>query len=182
MRQDDGTEAGLSLGVEMNSGAQPSSRGQRSATRLAAVQALYQIDVAKVPAEEALREFKDKRWSKVDRELDLPDPDSQLLDNLVQGVSSQCVALDIALEAALSGGHSIDRLEVLLRAVLRAGAYELKAVSAVPSKVVINEYVDLAHAFFAGKEPALVNAVLDRIAHQFRPAEKTSDPSIANGR
>lgn len=182
MRQDDGAETGISLGAEMNGDGHHSSRGQRSATRLAAVQALYQIDVADAPAVEVLREFRDKRWSKADQELELPDPDNQMLDDLVLGVSSQKLAVDTALEAALAGGHSVDRLEILLRAVLRAGAYELTAVSAVPPKVVINEYVDLAHAFFAGKEPAFVNAVLDRLAHNIRPAEEPPDPSRADGR
>lgn len=165
----------------MNGGAHSSLHGQRSATRLAAVQALYQIDVADASPEEVLREFKDRRWSKADNALELPECDNQMLDDLVLGVSGQRLAVDRALEAALSGGHTVDRLEVLLRAVLRAGAYELKAASAVPSKVVINEYVDLAHAFFAGKEPALVNAVLDRLAHNFRPAKEASFISGADG-
>ena len=156
----------------MNTSAAASSRGQRSATRLAAVQALYQIDVADVPPEEALRAFKDERWSRADPDVELPVPDEQMLENLVLGVSGQQSSVDAALDAALDDGHSIERLEVLLRAVLRAGAYELMPLSAVPPKVVINEYVDLAHAFFAGKEPALVNAVLDRLAHGFQIAEQ----------
>lgn len=165
----------------MNSGARSSLHARNSATRLAAVQALYQIDVADAGPEEVLREFKDKRWSKADRELKLPDPNNRMLDDLVLGVSDQRLAVDVALDAALTGGHTIDRLEILLRAVLRAGAYELKATPAVPSKVVINEYVDLAHAFFAGKEPALVNAVLDRIAHECRPAEESPSAKGADG-
>ena len=164
----------------MNAGAPDSTRGQRSATRLAAVQALYQIDVANALPEEVLQGFKDKRWSRADPGLELPDPDNQMLDDLVLGVSDQRPAVDMALDAALAGGHTVERLEVLLRAVLRAGAYELKSITAVPSKVVINEYVDLAHAFFAGKEPALVNAVLDRLAHSFRPSEEA--PDKADGR
>jgi len=156
----------------MSSGARPPLHGQNSAARLAAVQALYQIDVADAGPEEVLREFKNKRWSKADRELKVPDPNNRMLDDLVLGVSDQRLAVDAAVDAALTGEHTIDRLEILLRAVLRAGAYELKAVSAVPPKVIINEYVDIAHAFFAGKEPALVNAVLDRLSHEFRPAEE----------
>ena len=166
----------------MSTDIHPSSRGRRSATRLAAVQALYQIDVADARPEQVLREFKDRIWSKTDRELELPDPDNQMLDNLVLGVSVQRRAVDTALQAALSGNYSVDRLEVLLRALLRAGAFELKTVSSVPAKVVINEYVDLSHAFFAGKEPALVNAVLDRLAQNFRPAEKWPDPNGADKR
>ncbi len=164
----------------MTSRSPASFRGRRSATRLAAVQALYQIDVANAPPEEVLRGFKDRRWCSSDPGLELPDPDNQMLDDLVLGVSDQRSAMDMALNAALAEGHTVERLEILLRAVLRAGAYELKCVTAVPSKVVINEYVDLAHAFFAGKEPALVNAVLDHLAHNFRPAEGA--PDNADGR
>ncbi len=159
----------------MNGTALDSSRGQRSAARLAAVQALYQIDVADTLPEEALRGFKSKRWSKADPGLELPELDNRLLDDLVLGVTGQCLALDMALDAALAGGRRVERLEILLRAILRAGAYELKAIPSVPSKVVINEYVDLAHAFFAGKEPALINAVLDRLAHSLRPMNETLD-------
>lgn len=164
----------------MNNGGRAFSRGQRSATRLAAVQALYQIDVADALPEEVLRSFKDKRWSKANPGLELPDPDNHMLDDLVLGVSSERSVLDMALDAALAERHTVERLEILLRAVLRAGAYELRSVADVPSVVVINEYVDLTHAFFAGKEPALVNAVLDQLAHDFRSAEES--PDSADGR
>ena len=175
MPEDDGIEANVLADADMNANAAAPSRGQRSATRLAAVQALYQIDVADASPEEVLQGFKGESWSKADPDLELPAPDEQLLEDLVMGVFGQQPSVDAALDAALDVGHSIERLEVLLRAVLRAGAYELKPLSSVPSKVVINEYVDLAHAFFAGKEPALVNAVLDRLAHSLGPADKTQD-------
>jgi N utilization substance protein B len=71
----------------------------------------------------------------------------------------------------LAPDWSLPRLEVVLRAVMRAGAYELLARLEVPARVVLNEYVDIAHAFFAGKEPKLVNGVLDRIGHRLRPGE-----------
>ena len=170
MPKDDGIEASIFADAEMNgNAAEPLSRGKRSAARLAAVQALYQIDVADASPEEVLRAFKDEALVE-SRSPDFRASRSRQPDCLKTwcwafSVSSlQSVA---ALEAALSDvGHSVDRLEVLLRALLRAGAYELNPMSAVPSKVVINEYVDLAHAFFAGKEPALVNAVLDRLGLQ----------------
>ena len=73
-----------------------------------------------------------------------------------------------AIEEALTGGWTLPRLEILLRVILRAGAYELCCQPDVPAKVVINEYVEIAHAFFAGKEPGLVNAVLDRLASRLR--------------
>jgi N utilization substance protein B len=161
----------------MNSVPPSALREQSSATRLAAVQALYQIDITGAGPEEVLREFWNNRWSNADRRVELPLPNSRMLEDLVLGVSDQRSAMDTALQRALAGGHRVDRLEILLRAVLRAGAYELKAVATVPSNVVINEYVDLAHAFFAGKEPALVNAVLDRLAGEFRPTKRSGGAS-----
>lgn len=166
----------------MTGDARVALREQRSATRLAVVQALYEIDVADARPEEVLRGFKEKLWSNAHAELKLVDPNNQMLDDLVLGVSGQRLAMDAAVEGVLDAGHTMDRLEVLLRALLRAGAYELKAVPTVPSKVVINEYVDLAHAFFAGKEAALVNAVLDRLVSEFRPTENSQGAKSANGR
>lgn len=181
MLADDGDKGSVSQGSKMSNTGGFSPGERRNATRLAAVQALYQIDVADAQPEDVLPAFKDRRWSNADQRLELPDLNNKLLDDLVLGVSNQRSAVDTALNGALSGRHSVDRLEILLRAVLRAGAYELKADLTVPSKVVINEYVDVAHAFFAGKEPALVNAVLDRLARKFRPTELSKSANGADG-
>ena len=84
------------------------------------------------------------------------------------GVVANRSEIDVAIDDALTSGWTLSRLEILLQAILRAGAYELCAQPDVPTKVIINEYLEIAHAFFAGKEPSLVNAVLDCLASRFR--------------
>ena len=147
---------------------------QRSATRLAAVQALYEVELSGASADPVLGEFANKRWTDADSSGDLLAPDGELLGRMVHGVCDRRSELDAAIEAALTGAWTMDRLEILLRSILRAGAYELAALWEVPTKAAINEYVDVAHAFFPGKEPALVNAVLDRLARTLRPDERTT--------
>ncbi len=93
-----------------------------------------------------------------------PAVDMTFLRQLVEGVSARRETLDVTIDAHLSPTWPPDRLEALLRAILRVGVYELGAFPKLPVKITINEYVDLAHSFFAGREPALVNAVLDGIA------------------
>lgn len=158
--------------------------GKRSAARLAAAQALYEIDITAAPPDPVLIEFMAKRWT-VDPETGerlveggkkgkgaaLVEPDAALLGELVRGVVARQAELDSRIGPALSGEWTVERLEVLLRSILRAGAFELMAKPDVPAPVVISEYVDVAHAFFAGNEPALVNAVLDRLARTLRPGE-----------
>jgi N utilization substance protein B len=158
--------------------------GRRSAARLAAVQALYEIDITAAPPDPVLLEFMAKRWTvnpetgerlagaaKEGRGPVLMEPDAALLGELVRGVTTRLPELDARIGPALSGEWTVERLEVLLRSILRAGAFELMAKPDVPAPVVISEYVDVAHAFFAGNEPALVNAVLDRLARTLRPGE-----------
>jgi N utilization substance protein B len=99
--------------------------------------------------------------------------DPGFLRALVSGVIEQRDVIDAAIEEALAHGWTMPRLEILLQAILRVGAYELRAMPDVPAKVVINEHLEIAHAFFSGKEPSLVNAVLDRLAVQFRGAANT---------
>lgn len=142
-------------------------RGRRSATRLAAIQALYAIEVSGGDVDRVIVDFIERRWAP-------PDPDSNgvpeaaFLRMLVEGVAARRVELDPDIDRALAHGWTLPRLEILLQAILRAGAYELSNLLDVPRNVVINEYVDIAHAFFSGKEPGLVNAVLDRLAIRFR--------------
>lgn len=147
---------------------------RRSAARLAAVQALYEMDMVGAPADAVLAEFMAKRWrtsAGEDRGQAMAEPDDALLSDLVNGVSSRAAELDGVIAPVLSSGLTLDRLETLLRVVLRAGAYELKTKPEVPAAVVINEYVEVANAFFDGKEAALVNGVLDRLARELRAGE-----------
>ena len=98
-------------------------------------------------------------------------PDQDLLKELVAGVSSDLENVDRYLKMALNHPHTVESLETLLRAVLRAAAYEMAKRPQVPAVVVIKEYVDVADAFFDGREPALVNGFLDHLGRELRPAE-----------
>ncbi len=140
---------------------------KRSRARLAAVQALYQLDLSDVPAETVIAELRERGHD----EEGLGDADDALFTDIVNGVVANRDKLDGLLVEMLAPDWNVPRLEVVLRAVLRAGAYELLARLEVPARVVLNEYVDIAHAFFAGKEPKLVNGVLDRIGRRLRPGE-----------
>jgi len=146
---------------------------RRSAARLAAVQALYEMDMVGAPADAVLAEFMAKRWRLGAGEAEdvMAEPDAGWLADLVNGVSAGAEELDNAIAPALSPDLAIGRLETLLRVLLRAGAYELTAKPDVPAAAVIDEYVEVANAFFDGKEAALVNGVLDRLARQVRAGE-----------
>jgi transcription antitermination protein NusB len=145
---------------------------RRSATRLAAVQALYEIEVSGAAVDPVLGEFIGKRWADAGGSNNLLAPDGDQLGQLVRGVFGRRSELDAVIEPTLTGAWAMGRLEILVRAILRAGAYELTAFKEVPAKAAINEYVDVAHAFYPGKEPAMVNAVLDRLARTLRPNER----------
>jgi transcription antitermination protein NusB len=140
---------------------------KRSRARLAAVQALYQLDLSDAPAETVIAELRERGQD----EEGLGDADDALFTDIVHGVVANRDELDGLLKEMLASDWNLPRLEVVLRAVLRAGTYELLARLEVPARVVLNEYVDIAHAFFSGKEPKLVNGVLDRIGHRLRPGE-----------
>ena len=153
--------------------------GRRSAARLIAVQALYEMEMAGAPADAVLRQFMKRRWGRRSEEesgVPLAEPDPRWLAILVRGVAERLAELDEAIGAALETTRPLERLEVLLRAILRAGTYELLSQADVPARVVINEYMNISHAFFAGKEPNLVNGVLNRLAHVLR-REELEDPS-----
>jgi N utilization substance protein B len=147
----------------------------RSAARLAAVQALYEIDVAEAHPDTVLDDFLLERWPGAGAAQQLPRPDLVLLSRIVHGVRSDLGDLDSAIGKVVGPSRSLDRMEPLLRSIVRAGGYELKEIPENPAKVIINEYINLAHAFFSGGEPAFINAVLDRLTTHFRD-EKPSKP------
>lgn len=152
-------------------GARGAGSFKRSAARLAAAQALYQIDMTGAPAEEVLREFLELRLKEEVDGLRLAGADRRMLAALVRGVSAAREELDDMLAAVLDEDWPVERLEKLLRVVLRAGAYELAERRDIPARVIISGYVDVAGAFFGGKEPGLANGVLDRLARALRPEE-----------
>jgi len=150
---------------------------KRRAARFAAVQALYQIELMGAPAETVCREFVDHRLGRLFEafETDQPSPagDREGVEIVVRGAWAAHARLDPEIELCLAEGWTFGRLGYLLRACLRAGAFELAERPDVPVKVVLNEYVELAFLFFDSGEPAFVNAVLDRLAAILRATETT---------
>jgi transcription antitermination protein NusB len=149
----------------------PVGSRKRSVARLAAVQALYQIDVSGAQPSRVIAEFVKHRLG---RDIDgdnYGEADIALFSDIVEGTVARQAELDQAISAVLMPEWPLERLETVLRAILRAGAWELSARVDVPARVAISEYLDVAHAFFDGKEPGLVNGVLDRLAHALRPDE-----------
>lgn len=144
---------------------------RRGAARLAAVQALYQMDIAGTGLNDIFAEF-ESHW--IGREVEgdeyLP-AEAAFFRNVVEGVLQQQRSLDPMIDAALARGWPLKRIEALLRAVLRAGAYELGHRADVPARVIISEYADVAAAFVGADETGMVNAVLDQLARQLRPDE-----------
>ncbi len=146
------------------------ARQDRAVARLAAVQALYQMDVAGHGADRVTREFRDHRF---DRDLDgvrLAPADEAWFGELVRGVADAQAAIDAAITRRLAARWKLERLDATVRAILRAGAFELMRRAEVPTEVVIDEYVEIAKSFFEGPEPGFVNAALDRIAGDERAA------------
>jgi len=144
---------------------------RRGAARLAAVQALYQMDVAGTPINEILAQF-ESYWigREVEGEQYLP-AEAAFFRDIVGGVVREQRKLDPLIDAALQRGWPLKRVEAVLRAALRAGAYELDHRKDVPARVIVSEYVDVAHAFVESDETGMVNAVLDQLARQLRAGE-----------
>jgi transcription antitermination protein NusB len=144
---------------------------KRGAARLAAVQALYQMDLAGTGLNEIMAEF-ESHWLGGEVEGDQYRPaEAAFFRDIVGGVVREQIRLDPQIDTALSRGWPLKRIEAILRAVLRAGAYELACRPDVPARVVIAEYVDVAAAFVDQDETGMVNAVLDQLAHELRAAE-----------
>lgn len=146
-------------------------RDRRSAARLAAVQALYQIDIGGGAVEDIIAEFAAHRPGVESDEAPPLKTDPALFAEIARGAVARRDEIDALITGALAEGWTMERLELLLRAVLRAGAFELLARPKTPARVAINEYVDVAHAFFGAGVPGLVNGVLDRLAHALRADE-----------
>jgi N utilization substance protein B len=144
---------------------------QRGAARLAAVQALYQMDLAGTGLNDIMAEF-ESHWLGGEVEGAQYRPaESAYFRDIVGGVVREQSKLDPQIDGALTRGWPLKRIEAVLRAVLRAGAYELAHRPDVPARVVMSEYADVAGAFVDDKETGMVNAVLDQLAHEMRAAE-----------
>ncbi|CAN7238171.1 transcription antitermination factor NusB [Rhizobium rhizogenes] len=145
---------------------------QRGAARLAAVQALYQMDVGGTGVLEVVAEYEAHRLG---QELDgdtYLKADASWFRSIVSGVVREQTRLDPLIGSALQDDWALSRLDSTVRAILRAGTFEILDRKDVPVAVIVTEYVEIAHAFFDDDEPKLVNAVLDRIAKQVRGEAK----------
>jgi len=144
---------------------------RRSAARLAASQALYQMEVAEKGLADILAEF-EAHWIGREIEGDAYNPaELAFFRDIVSGVVRDQVPIDRGVDATLAGGWPLRRIEALMRAILRAAFYELRSRPDVPARVVVKEYVDVAAAFFGADESGMINAVLDALARQTRPEE-----------
>ena len=147
---------------------------KRGAARLAAVQALYQMDLVGTGLNETTAQF-ESHWLGGEVEGAQYRPaEAAFFRDIVGGVLREQGRLDPQIDAALTRGWPLKRIEAVLRAVLRAGAYELACRPDIPARVVMAEYVDVAAAFVDEDETGMVNAVLDQLAHQLRAAEFSS--------
>ena len=156
----------------------PSHR-PRSVARLAAVQALYQMELSGVGVEAVVREFLEHRFERDmegedDAKRALATADEPFFEAIVRGVVSDQSAIDRAIVKRLAKGWKLERLDTTVRAALRAGTFELIRRPDVPVEVAIDEYVDLTKAFT--DEGSFVNAALDAIARDVRPQNANPKP------
>jgi transcription antitermination protein NusB len=144
---------------------------ERSAARLAAVQALYQMDISGKSVIDALAEF-EAFW--IGREVEgikFKPSDTNFFRSILSGVVENQREIDVKIDKTLSAGWPLTRVEAVLRAILRAGTFELMYRKDVPARVVITEYVDVTQSFYDEDEPGLVNAVLDNLTREVRAGE-----------
>jgi N utilization substance protein B len=157
--------------------ADPGAPNPRSIARMAAVQALYQMDLAGTDVADVIDEFVELRFkgaaadSEGDMGASLEGAHAAFFGEILKGVVRRQRDIDPLVDSQLATGWRLVRVDSILRAILRAGVFELLERSDVPARVTINEYINVAHAFFEGDEPKVVNGVLDRLAHRLRPEE-----------
>jgi N utilization substance protein B len=144
------------------------ARRARTVARLAAVQALYQLEVGGAGVEAVIREFSEHRFDRDMEGEQLAEADEGFFAEVLRGVVEDQGAIDKSIAARLAEGWKLERIDATLRAILRAGAFELIRRADVPTEVVIDEYLEIAKSFFEGPEPGFVNGALDGIAHDVR--------------
>ena len=143
----------------------------RSAARLAAVQALYQHEMEGTPVAQLVHEFHQHRIGAIIEDAEYADADVPFFDDIVKGALARADEVDAAITARLASGWTMDRLDRTMKAILRAGAYELIARGDVPVGAVVSEYVDVAKAFFDGREAGFANGLLDAIGKDVRSSD-----------
>ncbi|HZV56278.1 MAG TPA: transcription antitermination factor NusB [Sphingobium sp.] len=140
----------------------------RSAARLAAVQALYQMEMEGTPLPLLLHEFHQHRLGATIEDVTYHPAEHAFFDDVVKGVDARRAEIDTLIAGKLASGWTLERLDKPMRQILRAGAYELLARADVPTGTVISEYVDVAHAFYDKREAGFVNGLLDAVAKAAR--------------
>ncbi len=161
----------------------------RSIARTAAVQALYQMDMAGTDLNAVIEEFQHMRFAahavtsggpdahnEIDPDEKAEGADAQFFADILRGVVRRQLDVDPMIDLQLAEGWRLVRVDSILRAILRAGVFELMERSDVPARVVINEYINVAHSFFDDEEPRVVNGVLDRIARKVRGPDIPAGP------
>jgi N utilization substance protein B len=144
-----------------------SGRQARSVARLAAVQALYQMETGGAGVETVIREFRDHRFGADIEGEPLAEADEAFFAAIVRGAVAGQTQIDRAIAGKLASGWRLERIDATLRAIFRAAGHELLNED-TPAEIVIDEYVELAKSFFEGPEPGFVNAALDAIARDGR--------------
>ncbi|OAO03773.1 transcription antitermination factor NusB [Parasphingorhabdus sp.] len=140
----------------------------RSVARLAAVQALFQFEMEKTPVTKLLKEFHDHRLGAEIEDDQYADAEVDFFDDIVIGATDRRDEIDALISGKLASGWSLKRLDKTMLQILRAGAFELVARDDVETATVIDEYLDVAHAFFDKKDAGFVNGLLDGVAKQVR--------------
>jgi len=146
---------------------EPKSKS-RSAARLAAVQALFQMQMEQTPVAKLLKEFHDHRLGAEIEDAQYAEAEVDFFDDIVMGTADNLAKIDALIAAKLATGWTMARLDKTMLQILRAGAFELIQREDVAVATVINEYVDVAHAFYDKKESGFINGLLDSIAKQVR--------------
>jgi transcription antitermination protein NusB len=141
---------------------------RRAGARLAAVQALYQMEQTGQSARSVIADFMEDRLGLNEEGEPVEEADPDLFKSIVDGVVERQEAVDAAIMKRLAEGWKIERLDATSRAILRGGVYELIADIGLPSQIILDEYVSLAHAFFEGSEPKFINGLLDAVSRDIR--------------
>jgi N utilization substance protein B len=135
------------------------------------VQALYQMDLAETDLADVIEEFKAHRLGGPVDDASIANADPKHFAGVLRGVVHRQREIDPLIDQQLAAGWRLVRIDSIVRAILRAAAYELMDLTDVPVRVVISEYIEVAHAFFEGDESKVVNGVLDQLARKLRPGE-----------
>lgn len=158
------------------SSSRPRGLQPRTAARMAAVQALYQMDMAATDLNDVINEFVTIRFPTAEDRETVAGADPVYFAELLRGVVRRQREIDPMIDDQLATGWRLTRVDSILRAILRGGVFELMERRDVPARVAINEYINVAHAFFDEDEPKVVNGLLDKLARQLRPAEFEPEP------